>query len=815
MLLEKIVFLVCSLIIFLALNNSTKIPDEQFKAEKQVFEKEFSKIAAPPNGVGIIKLLKQKGLLNNNSGQEEIDNALREYYRQKLVKNQASKSEDKSLILEKIDQTRTRSGHNYRRLIKKICDQNYAFKDKSAAVRTASSIAASGVKKPKLLVLLAQFSEDEYGLGPLHNEITKPGPDDNISLWVEDFDAAHYQKMLFTKGGYDAIDQNNKKLHLNSMVDYYLEMSNNSMEISGDFYGWYTLPHSEAYYGDDDPEGGQDNLLPGTSKNLVADLLIEAFEDGLAFEDYDVRDPYDLDDDDELDEPDGIIDHLVIIHAGVDQSSGGGAQGDNATWAHSSNVWVEFPADNSFGSITAYNYIIQGEDGTIGVFCHEFAHDLGLPDEYDTKHSGLGEPVGFYSLMSNGSWLGKPFGTKPAPISPWGRIELGKIHGGQWVQPTIIQLEDIPLLGKSYQIAQSTSYYPKFDQVVQVNLPKHKLELVPPYEGVYEWYGGRSGESDNSMYTAISLPEAENISLSYMTWYDIEIDWDFAFIQVSTDNGSTWQSLATPLTTYEHDPEAFETIITHLPGYSGKSEGWVADTADLTPYAGQEILLQLRYMTDIATLGTGIFFDELKVTAGDTELFSDGAEDEPEDWIYSGFKRYEGFELKDHYYLLEWRNYANTDISQQYCYSWKDYDSNIVQYYKNERGLLLWYRDTAEVNNWTGIHPGKVFLGIVDSHPEALFDSEGYTLQTQIQMHDAAFNKRVIIPKFLYLNEEPSITDFGFPSGIFTDYRNYWNQGAPHSGIRLINYGFFAAVMNSKYNQRAGVVRIFNFPPKQ
>jgi len=199
-------------------------------------------------------------------------------------------------------------------------------------------------------------------------------------------------------------------------------------------------------------------------------------------------------------------------------------------------------------------------------FCHEFAHDLGLPDEYDTKHSGLGEPVGFYSLMSNGSWLGKPFGTKPAPISPWGRIELGKIHGGQWVQPTIIQLEDIPLLGKSYQIAQSTSYYPKFDQVVQVNLPKHKLELVPPYEGVYEWYGGRSGESDNSMYTAISLPEAENISLSYMTWYDIEIDWDFAFIQVSTDNGSTWQSLATPLTTYEHDPEAFETIITPSPG---------------------------------------------------------------------------------------------------------------------------------------------------------------------------------------------------------------------------------------------------------
>jgi len=84
-------------------------------------------------------------------------------------------------------------------------------------------------------------------------------------------------------------------------------------------------------------------------------------------------------------------------------------------------------------------------------------------------------------------------------------------------------------------------------------------------------------------------------------------------------------------------PRLLKQLSLHLPGYSGKSEGWVADTADLTPYAGQEILLQLRYMTDIATLGTGIFFDELKVTAGDTELFSDGAEDEPEDWIYSRF----------------------------------------------------------------------------------------------------------------------------------------------------------------------------------
>src|SRR6185295_3095633 len=71
---------------------------------------------------------------------------------------------------------------------------------------------------------------------------------------------------------------------------------------------------------------------------------------------------------------------------------------------------------------------------SIGVFCHEFGHVLGLPDLYDLDgNPDDSEGVGEWDLMASGVYnhlSGHPAGSSPAHMSAWSRIRLG------WVTPT-------------------------------------------------------------------------------------------------------------------------------------------------------------------------------------------------------------------------------------------------------------------------------------------------------------------------------------------------------------------------------------------
>ena len=113
---------------------------------------------------------------------------------------------------------------------------------------------------------------------------------------------------------------------------------------------------------------------------------------------FDVWDRYDYDDDGNFNEPDGYIDHFQAIHAGEGEETGGGAQGTDAIWSHRwyANVRQHRPRRsapiNKLGGVRIGgsnfwigDYTIEPENGGVGVFAHEFGHDLGLPDEYDTS----------------------------------------------------------------------------------------------------------------------------------------------------------------------------------------------------------------------------------------------------------------------------------------------------------------------------------------------------------------------------------------------------------------------------------------------
>jgi hypothetical protein len=62
---------------------------------------------------------------------------------------------------------------------------------------------------------------------------------------------------------------------------------------------------------------------------------------------------------------------------------------------------------------------------SIGVYCHEFGHSMGLVDLYDTLDTDY-PGVGVWSLMAAGVWNGpNEDGSVPAPLTAWERYWLG------------------------------------------------------------------------------------------------------------------------------------------------------------------------------------------------------------------------------------------------------------------------------------------------------------------------------------------------------------------------------------------------------
>ncbi|QEE15709.1 immune inhibitor A domain-containing protein [Promethearchaeum syntrophicum] len=132
-------------------------------------------------------------------------------------------------------------------------------------------------------------------------------------------------------------------------------------------------------------------------------------------------------------------------------------------------------------------------------------------------------------------------------------------------------------------------------------------------DGDLEYYSTPSApESDIKLYTEINLSAYGASPLfSFDTKYIIEPNWDYGFVQISTDYGTTWTSLANEYTTYDIEDEGYPAIAEELPGLCGDSLGWINMGFDLSAYAGQVVQLQFRYMTDWGYEDPGWWVDNI------------------------------------------------------------------------------------------------------------------------------------------------------------------------------------------------------------
>src|SRR5215218_5853560 len=396
----------------------------------------FSAGANPPDGA---KQASPKAVTSDElpNRAEEKRRALREVALRKVLKGEAKIIDRKGSKIVKLG--RTKAAKNGAKASQEAVDQY---------------VELSREKTDKIFVVLAEFGDQRHPNypdqdtdpdtagpttfnGPLHNKI--PAPDrskDNSTVWQADYRPAHYRELYFGKG-----------TNVNSLKEYYERQSSGRYTVDGTVTDWVKVPYNEARYGRSNGYPCSGNVCSNTWALIrdaidawVADQKAKGRTDAQIKADlqsYDQWDRNDYDHDGNFNEADGYIDHFQIVHAGGDQADGDPQQGEDAIWSHR---WKAFqnsgqgPANNKDGGTPVGNtglwvadYTIQPENGGLSVFAHEYGHDLGLPDHYDTSVS-TDNAVNWWTLMAQSrvsAASDQGIGTRPADLGAWDKLQLG------------------------------------------------------------------------------------------------------------------------------------------------------------------------------------------------------------------------------------------------------------------------------------------------------------------------------------------------------------------------------------------------------
>lgn len=120
------------------------------------------------------------------------------------------------------------------------------------------------------------------------------------------------------------------------------------------------------------------------------------------------------------------------------------------------------------------------------------------------------------------------------------------------------------------------------------------------------FYSERGDRLNNFLTTAFPLVVEQWMNLTFNTWYYIEDNWDYAYVEVSTDGGQTYNSIPGNITT-NNDPYGRNMGN----GITGSSNGWIEAVFDLSAFAGQSVFIRFHYNTDEMIEYEGIYVDDI------------------------------------------------------------------------------------------------------------------------------------------------------------------------------------------------------------
>ena len=605
-----------------------------------------------------------------------------------------------------------------------------------------------------------------------------------------------------------------------TLSHYYRHQSKGLYNITGNIMPIARVDKPLSHYGrpiqNSDGSWRSDNQ----PEDLVADALRAVYRDNPDFpwKEYDIWDPADFDGDGNRAEPDGYLDHLILVYAGKGQSSCQGlyklsekftsntdssifdrltpAERDCADriWPHRSSINRDLGKGptlegmvNGRGGIEIekdlwlFDYNMQSEYTEVSTFIHEFGHSLGLPDLYARATNNS---TASWEVMSSTS------SPQPQEMSSWSRMMLG------WMNPCVVRP---PGFGgekrRSMYLKTMNQWSNKVGDSNSPGLCDSTMVILPPKvrqlnlgplqdkQGSYAAYTGQGNDLHNFLTRSFDLSKAgpeQPIELTFDTWFKIETDWDYLYIEAATDGGDYQRLLPVDKDGPGDTNSSMPSKKGHegegsLPGFTGRSgdmdgDGkvelssgcdpsldramaedrvgknsvnpcetaqWIGAVFNLEAYRGKQVSIRFHYFADGAAVEDGALVDNIAIAAIDYfEDFENGA---LSGWSAQGFTL-SGGEHRipvPHYYLLEYRDpYASFKKVKNYDASltkpgfffYKDQSGEMKAFNANYRpGVLAWYYNGEYLwsqNEPAQFGPGNGFLLLVDANPQE-FDLPG------------------------------------------------------------------------------------------
>ena len=289
-----------------------------------------------------------------------------------------------------------------------------------------------------------------------------------------------------------------RREHIGSAADYFRVQSRGQFSPQFDVYGPVRADKAATWYGEND-ENGDDMRAPDLAIEICRKL-----DDEIDFTQYDL-------------DGDGLIDNLYFFYAGYGENFAGNKA--SWIWPHAAHL-EEFgipAADRTFDGKVLNSYgccaELYGSTGadvaSIGTFCHEFGHILGLPDTYDVNYSedGSGNHPDKWDIMASGSYLPatRNCGAVPAGYTAVERWLLGWDEPVEITSPHSVTLPALQTSGRSVRV--STSHPDEF--FILENRQQSGYDRFIPSHGLLVWHVDRREDA----YVNVTIA-GENMRIS-------------------------------------------------------------------------------------------------------------------------------------------------------------------------------------------------------------------------------------------------------------------------------------------------------------